>query len=110
MGRKPLVYFADVRQNYLGVLSLDSMPLAVGNMKAVMDRDLPEVDSRIFVYPDKLDKAMHEEPPDAIMLSNYIWNEALSLHFAKLAKTLNPNALTVMGGPNFYMEEDRKIE
>ena len=110
MGRKPLLYFCDLRHFYRGVLSTDSMPLAVGNMKAVMDRDLPEVDSRIFVFPDMLDKAMRETPPDAIMLSNYIWNEPLSLHFAKLAKTLNPNALTVMGGPNFYLEDDRKVE
>lgn len=110
MKRKPLVYFADLRHYYLGVLSTDSMPLAVGNMKAVMDRDLPEVESRIFVFPETLDKAMRETPPDAILLSNYIWNEALSLHFAHLAKTLNPNALTVMGGPNFYTEDDRKIK
>jgi len=36
------VYLADLRHNYGGVLSTDCMPLGVGYMKAVMDRDLSE--------------------------------------------------------------------
>lgn len=104
------VFLADVRYYHQGVLSTDSMPLNVANLKAVMDRDLPEVDARVFAYPDVLLEAIREQVPDVIMLSNYIWNEALSLHFARLVKSLNPNALTVMGGPNFFIEDHRKVE
>lgn len=104
------VYLADLRYNYSGVLANDCMPLGVAYMKAVMDRDLPEVQSRLFVYPEKLWDAIQNQPPDVIMLSNYMWCEELSLHFARLAKRVNPNVLVVMGGPNIPLEEERQIE
>ncbi|MCZ6464399.1 MAG: hypothetical protein O7A09_08665, partial [Proteobacteria bacterium] len=102
------VYLADLRHNYSGVLSNDCMPLCVGYLKAVMDRDVPEVSSRIFAYPDRLWAAMEDQVPDVLMLSNYMWNEALSLHFAKLLKQLHPESLVVMGGPNIAIEPDRQ--
>ena len=43
MSKTPAIYLADLRHNYSGVLANDCMPLGVGYMKAVMDRDLPEV-------------------------------------------------------------------
>src|SRR5204863_7884160 len=82
------VYLADLRYNYSGVLANDCMPLGVAYMKAVMDRDLPDVKSRLFVYPDRLNDAIIAEPPDVLMLTNYCWNERLSVHFASLAKRI----------------------
>lgn len=104
------VYMADLRYNYTGFLANDCMPLGVGYMKAVMDRDLPEVRSRLFAYPDKLWEALQAEPPDVLMLSNYVWNEALSYHFARLAKRIRPDMLVVMGGPNIFLEPERQLE
>lgn len=106
---KPSVYLADLRYNYSGVLANDCMPLGVAYMKAVMDRDLPDVESRLFAYPNKLYDALQQAPPDILMVSNYLWNEALSLHFAKLARRFNPDVLVVMGGPNIPIEEDRQV-
>jgi radical SAM superfamily enzyme YgiQ (UPF0313 family) len=101
---------ADLRHNYGGVLSTDCMPLSVGYMKAVMDRDLDsDIQTRIFAYPDKLLSAIEEAPPDVLMVSNYVWNEALSLFFARTVKKRNPNALTVMGGPNIWVEPTRQL-
>ena len=94
------VYLADLRYNYSGVLANDCMPLGVAYIKAVMDRDLPEVESRLFAYPDPLWNALKDNPPAVLMISNYLWNEALSFHFAKLAKRIRPDMLVVMGGPN----------
>ena len=104
------VYMADLRHNFGYGLSTDCMPLAVGYMKAVMDRDLPEVQSRIFAYPDRFSDAIIQNKPDVVMVGNYVWNEAIGLHFLRLAKRLNPNCLTVMGGPNIPNEPDRQIE
>jgi radical SAM superfamily enzyme YgiQ (UPF0313 family) len=105
------VYLADLRYNYSGVLANDCMPLGVAYMKAVMDRELPatEVHSRLFVYPDKLLEALKTNPPDVLMVSNYVWNEALSCQMAKLAKAIKPDILTVMGGPNMSVEPERQI-
>jgi radical SAM superfamily enzyme YgiQ (UPF0313 family) len=106
---KPRIYLADLRHNYTGVLSNDCMPLGVAYMKAVMDRDLPEVESRLFAYPDPLWHALRDEPPDILMLSNYMWNEWLSFKFAELAKRVSPETLVVMGGPNICIEPERQI-
>ncbi len=106
---QPTVYLADLRYFYSGVLANDCMPLGVAYLKAVMDRDLPEVHSRLFVYPDKLWDAIQEAPPDVLMVSNYMWCEALSFHFAKLMRRVRPETLVVMGGPNIPLEENRQI-
>ena len=45
------VFLADLRHNYSGMLANDCMPLGVGYMKAVIDRDLPEAEARLFCYP-----------------------------------------------------------
>jgi radical SAM superfamily enzyme YgiQ (UPF0313 family) len=104
------VYLADLRHNFSGVLANDCMPLGVAYMKAVMDRDLPDVQSRLFAYPDRLWAALENEPPDVLMLSNYMWNEWLSFHFAKLAKRVRPETLVVMGGPNICLEAERQLD
>ncbi len=104
-----VVYLADLRHNYMHVLASDAMPLNVGYMKAVMDRDLgPDSEVRVFAYPDRLLSAMQRRAPDVLMLSNYTWNEQISLYFARLAKAMKPDTLVVMGGPNIYDEPDRQ--
>ncbi|MEE9296599.1 MAG: radical SAM protein [Phycisphaerae bacterium] len=104
------VYLADLRHNFSGVLANDCMPLCVGYLKAVMDRDLPEARSRLFAYPERLQAAVEDEPPDVLMLSNYMWNEMLSFSLAKHAKRVHPETLVVMGGPNFPLGRDRRID
>ncbi len=106
------VFLGDLRYNYSGVLANDCMPLGVAYMKAVMDRDDidRQIDSRLFVYPGKLLEEMKANPPDVLMLSNYVWNEALSHQFFQIAKQLNPKVLTIMGGPNISLEEERQAK
>lgn len=106
----PTVYLADLRYNYSGILANDCMPLGVAYLKAVMDRELPEVRSRVFAYPDRTWDALQQSPPDVLMVSNYLWNEELSFHFAKLAKRIRPGMLVIMGGPNIPIEEFRQKE
>src|SRR4029453_4127247 len=105
------IYLGDLRYNYSGILANDCMPLGVAYMKAVMDSDDPsgELDTRLFVYPDALSEALRAAPPDVLMLSNYIWNEALSHHFFRAAKQIDPRILTVMGGPNISLEPERQL-
>lgn len=106
------VFLADLRYNYSGVLANDCMPLGIAYMKAVMDRDhrAREIDSRLFVYPERLLEALKAHPPDVLMLSNYVWNEALSHQFCKITKQINPNILTVIGGPNISIEPERQMQ
>jgi radical SAM superfamily enzyme YgiQ (UPF0313 family) len=103
------VYLADLRHNYGGVLATDCMPLSVGYMKAVMDARLHEATSRIFAYPGRLIDDIVQSPPDVLMLSNYVWNCALSLRCARLARELRPDMLIVMGGPNLSNQPQRQL-
>jgi radical SAM superfamily enzyme YgiQ (UPF0313 family) len=103
------IFLADLRYNYSGVLANDCMPLGIAYMKAVMDRDCTDIRSRLFVYPDRLLESLKRETPDVLMLSNYVWNEALSFQFAKIAKQIRPDMLVVMGGPNISLEPERQI-
>ena len=103
------VYMADLRYEYSGILASDCMPLSVAYLKAVMDRDLPEVHSRLFAYPDRLLDALRSDPPDVLMLSNYVWNECLGHHFGKIAKRIRPDVLVVLGGPNIPQEPERQV-
>ncbi len=107
---KTLVYAADLRHNYSGVVSVDAMPLGVGYIKAVIDRHLADrnVDVRIFAYPDVLSSALETEAPDVLMVGNYMWNEALGHFFLRRVKQRNPRCLTVMGGPNISKEPERQ--
>jgi len=104
------VFLGDLRYSYGGILANDCMPLGVAYIKAVMDQEDggKEIDSRIFVYPDSLLHALKADPPHVLMLSNYVWNEALSHEFFRIAKRLRPDILTVMGGPNISIEPDRQ--
>ncbi|MBI2800512.1 MAG: cobalamin B12-binding domain-containing protein [Gammaproteobacteria bacterium] len=93
----------------MNVLASDAMPLNVGYMKAVMDRDLgADCDARVFAYPDRLLSAMRQQAPDVLMLSNYTWNEQISRYFARMAKAMKPDTLVVMGGPNIHDEPERQ--
>lgn len=105
------VYLGDLRYNYSGVLANDCMPLGVAYMKAVMDRDDldREIQSRLFVYAERLIEAIKSDPPDVLMLSNYVWNEALSHYCFRVAKAVNPRVLTVLGGPNISLEPARQL-
>jgi radical SAM superfamily enzyme YgiQ (UPF0313 family) len=104
------VFLGDLRYDHAGVLANDCMPLGIAYMKAVMDQETlaSDVLSRMFVYPEKLLAALKDSPPDVLMLTNYVWNEALSREFFAIAKQINPNVLTVMGGPNIPIEPERQ--
>jgi radical SAM superfamily enzyme YgiQ (UPF0313 family) len=108
--KQVIVYLADLRHNYQGVISTDAMPLGIGYMKAVIDKEVPNCYSELFAYPDELEKAINFKQPDILFLTNYMWNENLSKTFTKYAKAKNPNTLIVLGGPNIPIESERKIE
>jgi radical SAM superfamily enzyme YgiQ (UPF0313 family) len=109
MNPRPKIYLADLRHTAGGVVSNSHMPLGIGYMKAVMDRDLPAVQCRTFAYPDHLLETLKSDPPDVMFFSNYIWNERLSRHFTNVIKSLRPESLVVVGGPNIPFEKERQV-
>ena len=83
------------------------IPLNIGYLAAfVKNQFLSDVDIVLFKYPQELEKAIKCDPPDILGLSNYSWNERLNYIFLKMTKRINPNVITVMGGPNIRIDHD----
>ena len=53
---------------------------------------------------------MKDDPPDVLALSNYSWNSNLSEHMCSVAKKINPNVITVLGGTNFPHDPKLQFE
>ena len=91
------IYLCDLSHD-MG-LRVRAVPLGIASLAcAVKDSFGESVKIELFVYPQKLIKKLKSDPPDIIALSNYTWNSKLSLKVVKIAKKINPNILTVMGG------------
>ena len=58
MYSKPKIYLTDLRHIIGGVISNTHMPLGIAYMKAVMDRELPSVESKTFADPHQLLEGM----------------------------------------------------
>ncbi|HYC79134.1 MAG TPA: radical SAM protein [Planctomycetota bacterium] len=98
-----LIYLADLGHNRL-TLSSDVYPLGIANLATYLDgflRTREPLRIEIFREPQDLKAAVDAAPPDLLGVSNYAWNENLSLRAARYAKRRNPRTLTVMGGPNW---------
>jgi radical SAM superfamily enzyme YgiQ (UPF0313 family) len=103
--RKLAVYLADIFHDQVAVQ--DTVPLNIGYLaQALVSSYSNQVEVRLFKYPGKLLSALRESPPHVLALSNYTWNEQLSLRFGRIAKSLDPEILTIMGGPNVRYEGD----
>ena len=104
------IYIADLTHNYV-IVSNETMPLGVAYIKAYLEKYLGDkVDCKLFRYPDVLIKCIKKETPDVLMLSNYVWNEALGYFIISQAKKHNPSICTIMGGPNFHLDREKQEE
>ena len=97
------VYLADLGHNQV-TISSDVYPLGVANLATYLNaylkaRSRPEVS--IFREPQDLKAALDRARPDVVGFSSYSWNHNLALSFARYTKRKYPDAVTLMGGPNF---------
>jgi radical SAM superfamily enzyme YgiQ (UPF0313 family) len=95
------IYFGDLTHNTIG-LATEVFPLNVGYIAAYCQKMHGDsVDVRIFKYPAELERAILDAPPDILALSNYPWCHRLGMAMFALLSKVSPNAIRVMGGPNF---------
>lgn len=99
------IYLADlvydtIKTNYV-------VPLNIGYIAAYLDSLFGEkIDIKLFKYPNKLIKAINENPPDILGLSHYSWNSNLCKFFANFVKKKNNKIITIMGGPNIRINNN----
>ncbi len=98
------IYLGDLTYDTI-TLSTETFPLNIGFIASYCIKKFgAAVDITLFKYIDKLERAINESPPDILGMSNYSWCKNVSLEMFKIIRNKNPNALTVMGGPNFPLD------
>jgi radical SAM superfamily enzyme YgiQ (UPF0313 family) len=85
----------------------ETMPLAVGLIGSyTMKMHKDKVDVRLYKlvgdFVADYDKGWI---PEVVGLSCYTWNTNLNMHMAKHIQSINPEAITIMGGPNIPLPE-----
>lgn len=97
------IYLADLGHNLL-TYSSDTFPLGIANIASYLKKYFSspdDIDISLYREPQELKAAIDNAPPDVLGLSNYAWNEELSIHFAEYLKHRHPETLICMGGPNY---------
>ncbi len=104
------IFFADLTHTAQGI-SAPTFPLGVSYVAAYAKQQLgKDFDFRLFKFPADLERALRENPPLALCLSNYSWNFELSYKLASHAKARYPGMAVICGGPNFPTNEAEQRE
>lgn len=103
------VFLADLTHTGKGIAT-EAFPLNVGLLKsyALTHFKNNEFDIELFKYPEDLIEAIKTSPPDILGCSNYSWNFFLGQKMYRLAKQLNPDCFTIMGGTNYPFTKDKQ--
>ena len=104
------VYLCDLTHETV-ILVSDTIPVNIGYVGSYARRIHGDaIDVSLFKYPKTAIDAIKRDPPDVLALSNYSWNSHLSEHVASIAKSINPDVVTVQGGTNFPHAAEQQLE
>ncbi len=83
-----------------------SAPLALGYIAATLDEHFGKACRLELVRDrDSILSRLRQNRYDVIAATNYVWNTRLSNKFLQIAKALQPDAVTIQGGPHFQLDE-----
>lgn len=104
-----IIYFTQLSHKNGKAFQNNHMPLAIGLLSEYLKNSYNDksLTIKLFKDPTELNKSLQIEKPDIIFFSLYMWNEKLSLAFAKEIKELNPETFIVMGGPNISLVDEK---
>jgi len=69
-----------------------------------------DVEFEIFKFLDDYEKAYRTQKPWLVAISNYFWNEKLGSTILSKLKSIDPDVITVAGGPNYPDENEKQID
>jgi len=103
--KRPLkIYLGDLTYTTV-TIATEAFPLNVGYIAGYCKKLFGnDIEITLFKYIDEIDKAVNENPPDILGLSNYCWSHNVSYEIFKMCKKTNPNVVTIWGGPNFPID------
>ena len=96
------VLLTDPRHDTVSVHS-SFIPINIGYIAAFLKHKIKNFNIQIELTTNTKETfdLLDNWKPDVIGISNYVWNSGLSNAICKYAKKLNPNTLTILGGPEF---------
>ena len=95
-------------ENSEGVMQNRYFPLSIGLIAEFLKLHNKNLEIDLFKKPSELSKYIETENPEIVMFGNYMWIEKLNCFYAKEVKRKNKKILTVFGGPNFSIENEKK--
>lgn len=110
--KRPLrILLADPVHTFVGGRDNWYIPLSVLYIQStLLERFAGRVEVEVFKFPERMFEAIDRAPPDMIGVSNYVWNHAVGVALLAHARKANPDAVTVMGGPNATLTAPRMTE
>jgi radical SAM superfamily enzyme YgiQ (UPF0313 family) len=83
-----------------------SAPLALGYIAAALDAHFGKA-CRLELVRDRdaVLSSLRSQRYDVVAATNYVWNSRLSYKYLQIAKTLQPDVVTIQGGPHFQLDE-----
>jgi radical SAM superfamily enzyme YgiQ (UPF0313 family) len=93
-----LIYLADLVHNQLAGTYV--VPLNVANISAYLRHLYPDIQTKLFKFPNDLLSALEQKSPDILALSNYFWNMDLNQKICAMVREKYPNTIIIVGGPS----------
>ena len=105
MNQSLKIYLGDLTYDTICV-STNGMPLNIGYIAShCIQQFKSDIEIVLYKYISELEKDILKSPPDILGLSNYCWNQNIGHEMFCLLHKVNPNALSVWGGPNFHKKK-----
>ncbi|MDC1224450.1 cobalamin-dependent protein [Pelagibacteraceae bacterium] len=100
--KKIKILFCDPRHETVGTHS-SYVPINIAYIAAYVKHNIKDyqLEIELTTTVKEVFPLLENWKPDIIGVSNYVWNSGLANTICKYAKKLNPNTLTVLGGPEF---------
>lgn len=100
------IWISDLTHTTQGI-SAATFPLGASFVYSYAKKTFKEeFDLKLFKFPEDLSEELKKGFPKLLCFSNFSWNLELSYKFASVVKSVDPNVIVVMGGPNFPTVEN----
>jgi len=102
-----IIYLIDPVHNYISSRDIWTIPLNILTIGSYIKAAFNDkINVKMFKFPDEFFKAINNESPNIVAVSNYIWNYELSTYLLRYSKKIDPKIVTAMGGPNVNQTQE----
>ncbi len=106
---KTIIYLADLSHNYASKGTF-TFPINIGYIASYAKKIYGDrVEIQLFKFPHKLISAVKTRKPHIVGLSNYTWNLDINSKISFWLKSISPDIITVLGGPDYPASKEEHL-